>query len=135
MKKAITVMVVLLVIAVSTSGRGCSIAEYMMGKAFPVTDYKIGNVEITEHLLTVNEYSRPGYELENINGIVIHYTGNPGTTAEANRNYFQTLAYDRTAYASAHFVIGLEGEVVQCIPLDEQDRIVRAIHRSFGHLL
>ena len=80
----------------------------------------MGNVEIVERFLRVNEYSRPGYELEEVNGIVIHYTGNPGTTAEANRNYFQSLAYDQTTYASAHFVVGLEGEIIQCIPLDEQ---------------
>lgn len=33
-------------------------------------------------LLTVNEYSRPGTELAQVNGIVVHYTANPGTTAE-----------------------------------------------------
>ena len=32
-------------------------------------------------LLTVNEYSRPGTELAQVNGIVVHYTANPGTTA------------------------------------------------------
>ena len=30
-------------------------------------------------LLTVNEYSRPGTELAQVNGIVVHYTANPGT--------------------------------------------------------
>lgn len=84
------------------------------------TETQIGNVEIKERFLSVNEYSRPGRKLENVTNIVIHYTGNPGTTAEANRNYFQSLAYDGSNYASAHFVVGLEGEVVQCIPLDEQ---------------
>ena len=32
-------------------------------------------------LLTVNEYSRPGIAMEKINGIVIHYTANPGSSA------------------------------------------------------
>ncbi|MPN52678.1 hypothetical protein SDC9_200340 [bioreactor metagenome] len=46
--------------------------------------------------------------------------GNPGTSAEANRNYFESLQ-DGTEgiYASAHFIVGLEGEVIQCIPLTE----------------
>lgn len=70
--------------------------------------------------LTVNPYSRPGTELKKIRGIVIHYVGNPGTTAEANRNYFESLSAGTDGvYASAHFIVGLEGEVLQCIPLTE----------------
>ena len=52
--------------------------------------------------------------------MVIHYVGNPGTTARANRNYFASLASGKEGtYASSHFVVGLEGEVVQCVPLTE----------------
>ncbi|MCD8381622.1 MAG: peptidoglycan recognition protein family protein [Clostridiales bacterium] len=74
---------------------------------------------VTVDLLTVNEYSRPGIGLETVNGIVIHYVGNPGTTAQANRNYFESLAESGETHASSHFVIGLEGEIIQCVPLDE----------------
>ncbi|MCC8181860.1 MAG: peptidoglycan recognition protein family protein [Clostridiales bacterium] len=74
---------------------------------------------VTVDLLTVNEYSRPGIALERVNGIVIHYVGNPGTTAQANRNYFESLAETGETHASSHFVIGLEGEIIQCVPLDE----------------
>ena len=70
--------------------------------------------------IPVNEWSRPGTELEKIDGVVIHYVGNPGTTAEANRNYFASLSSGAEGtYASSHFVVGLEGEVLQCIPLTE----------------
>lgn len=75
---------------------------------------------VTRAFLTKNPWSRPGVELKKINGVVIHYVGNPGTTAEANRNYFETLSAGTDGvYASAHFVVGLEGEVLQCIPLTE----------------
>lgn len=70
-------------------------------------------------LLDINEYSRPGTALARVNGIVIHYTANPGTTAEQNRNYFQNLQETGETYASSHFVIGLDGEIVQCIPCNE----------------
>lgn len=70
-------------------------------------------------LLTVNEYSRPGITLEQVNGIVIHYTANPGTSAIENRNYFENLKTSHTTKVSSHFVIGLEGEIVQCIPCSE----------------
>ena len=75
---------------------------------------------VTEDLLPVNEWSRPGTPLKKIDGVVIHYVGNPNTTAQANRNYFASLA-DGTegTYASSHFLVGLEGEVIQCVPLTE----------------
>ncbi len=74
---------------------------------------------VTQQLLTVNEYSRPGTKLEQVNGVVIHYTGNPGTTAMQNRNYFEGLAESKTTKASSHYIIGLSGEIIQCVPLDE----------------
>ena len=75
---------------------------------------------VEQDFLTVNEWSRPGTELEHINGVVIHYVGNPGTSARANRNYFESLSSGAEGtYASSHFVVGLEGEVIQCVPLTE----------------
>lgn len=70
-------------------------------------------------LLTVNDYSRPGIPLEQINGIAIHYTANPGATAQQNRDYFENLKDSHITQASSHFIVGLEGEIVQCIPSSE----------------
>ncbi len=70
-------------------------------------------------LLTPNPYSRPQTALEEIKGIVIHYTANPGTTAIQNRSYFESLKDTQKTKASSHFVVGLEGEIVQCIPSTE----------------
>ena len=76
--------------------------------------------DVEQALLTVNEWSRPGDPLRKINGVVVHYVGNPATTARANRNYFESLSSGAEGtYASAHFIVGLEGEVLQCIPLTE----------------
>lgn len=74
---------------------------------------------VIQDLLPVNEYSRPGTKLEQVTAIAVHYVGNPGTTAKQNRNYFANLAKTHETSASSHFVVGLEGEVIQCIPLDE----------------
>ncbi len=71
-------------------------------------------------LLTVNEYSRPGTNTGRINGIVIHYTANPGSTAMQNRDYFEGLKDSHVTRASSHFVVGLDGEIVQCIPTWEE---------------
>lgn len=73
----------------------------------------------TEDFLTVNEYSRPGDALKEVNSIFVHYTANPGTSAAQNRSYFEQLKDTHERSASAHFIIGYEGEIVQCVPLDE----------------
>jgi N-acetylmuramoyl-L-alanine amidase len=70
-------------------------------------------------LLTVNEFSRPGIALPEVKNIFIHYTANEGTTALQNRSYFESLAETHERSASAHFIIGCDGEVVQCIPTGE----------------
>ena len=72
-----------------------------------------------ENFLTVNEYSRPGDALTKVNNIFVHYTANPGTSAAQNRSYFEQLKDNHERSASAHFIIGYDGEIIQCVPLDE----------------
>ena len=74
---------------------------------------------ITQNFLPVNEYSRPGIALEEINGIVVHYVANAGSTGWENRHYFEGLAESHETKAGAHFIIGLDGTIIQCVPLDE----------------
>ena len=75
--------------------------------------------EWEENFLTPNEYSRPGEPLEEVNNIFVHYTANPKTSAAQNRSYFEQLKDTHITSASAHFIIGYNGEIIQCIPLDE----------------
>lgn len=84
-----------------------------------VLDSFLTGNKITPMLLTPNEYSRPGDELKEVNAVVIHYVGNPGTSAENNRNYFENLKDTKERSASSHYIVGLEGEIIQCVPLDE----------------
>lgn len=72
--------------------------------------------KIDVQLLDVNQYSRPGIASDPITGIVIHYTANPGSTAQNNRDYFEGLKDSHVTSASSHFVIGLKGEIIQCVP-------------------
>ena len=82
------------------------------------TDYA-KHPEWEENFLTPNEYSRPGEALEEISSIFVHYTANPNTSAAQNRSYFEQLKDTHITSASAHFIIGYNGEIIQCIPLDE----------------
>jgi N-acetylmuramoyl-L-alanine amidase CwlA len=66
-------------------------------------------------IVDINGAGRRGTALGTVKDIAIHYVGNPGTTAQQNRDFFNQP--DTTV--SAHFLIGLEGEIIQCIPLDE----------------
>ena len=75
-------------------------------------------LKIEQKLLTPNKYSRPQIPLKNVTKIAVHYVGNPNTSAIANRNYFENQK-NGGRYVSSHFIVGLQGEVIQCIPLDE----------------
>ncbi len=88
----------------------------------PVEEEKRGIIApaISEDFLEINDFSRPGTKLPQVNSIFVHYTANPGTSASQNRSYFANLAETQERSASAHFIIGYEGEIVQCMPLDEQ---------------
>ncbi len=69
--------------------------------------------------LTINDYSRPGEATDAINYIVIHYLGNPKTTAQENHDYFESLKDLQDTSMSANFVVGLEGEIIECVPPGE----------------
>lgn len=60
--------------------------------------------------------ARKGNKLNSLKYIVVHYVGNPGTTAQNNRDYFA----NKTTEVCSHFVIGLDGEIIQCLPLNER---------------
>ena len=97
-----------------------SILNQYEDSEFILNGVTMGDDQVIEaQLLTKNPYSRPGTKMKDINGIVIHYVGNPETTAENNRNYFEGLAGKQSTYASSHFVVGLEGEIIQCVPVNE----------------
>lgn len=81
---------------------------------------RLGQVQIPEwvdvQLIGIDGASRRGERLEDIRDIVIHYVGNPGTTAQQNRDYYANPQSE----VSSHFLVGLEGEIILCVPLDEK---------------
>lgn len=79
---------------------------------------------VEEKLIHKHTTARTGVLLQDINNIVIHYVGNPNTTAENNRNYFD----NPTTTVSSHFVVGLRGEIIQCVPIYE--RSAASNHRN-----
>lgn len=85
----------------------------------PAQEGPCGRPEIQKNYIVPNVYSRSQMKLKKVKGIVVHYVANPGSTAQENRDYFEGLKDTHTTKASSHFIIGLKGEIIQCIPLDE----------------
>ena len=73
---------------------------------------------ITDALLTPNKYSRPQIQLKSVKKVVLHYVGNPRSSAMANRNYFENQK-NGGRYVSSHYIIGLKGEILRCVPENE----------------
>ncbi|MBM5706339.1 N-acetylmuramoyl-L-alanine amidase [Listeria ivanovii] len=62
-----------------------------------------------------NKYSRPGLKLLGVKKIVMHYTANPGASADNHKRYFGSLS---GRYASAHIFVD-DKESICIIPLNE----------------
>jgi hypothetical protein len=71
---------------------------------------------IDQELIDLDGDARDGTPINKVRDIAIHYVGNPDTTAMANRNYFNQPGVE----VSSHFIVGLEGEIIQCVPLGEK---------------
>ena len=85
----------------------------------PEEEYYVPKPYIDEQLLSINQWSRPGEKLKSLDYIVIHYLGNPETTAQENRDYFESLKDLRNVSMSANYVVGIDGEIIHCVPDDE----------------
>lgn len=71
---------------------------------------------VDKQIISINGSGRRGEKLSGVKDIAIHYVGNPGTTAQQNHDF-----YDQPeTTVSSHFLIGMDGEVIQCIPMDEK---------------
>ena len=70
-------------------------------------------------MLDVNKYVRPGDKLKKVKGLVIHWPDYPGATAKQVYEVFEERAKGFDGYGATHKIIGLDGEIIDCIPEDE----------------
>ncbi len=71
---------------------------------------------VEQDILPLESNSRRGVYLEDFTGIVLHYIGNPMTTPEQNRKFYGNPDTE----VNSHFIIGMDGAVLQCMPLEEK---------------
>lgn len=76
-------------------------------------------MNIKQEFIRPNQFTRPGLPLRRVTAIAVHYTGDPGATAQNERDYFNGSCIDADRYASCHYVIGIDGEIIQLIPESE----------------
>lgn len=77
---------------------------------------------------TPNKYSRPRTKRSKTTKTAWHYTGKAGVSALSTWNYFESLktgqyymsgGVRKYLFASSHFIVGLDGEIYECMPLSE----------------
>lgn len=102
---------VAVILAVAAAGLGL---WYGIAALLPENDISAPDW-VQKELIEVDGAARRGTPLETVTAIAVHYVGNPNTTAMQNRNYFN----QKGVSVSAHFIVGLEGEIIQCVPLNE----------------
>ena len=74
-------------------------------------------MKITDALLTTGaNHGRTGRAIHP-RGIVVHSVAIPGSSAIANRNYFENGSNGKGN--SSHYTVGLQGEIIRCIPETE----------------
>lgn len=76
-------------------------------------------MKITDSLLTVNPYSRPGRRINKTLSIIMHWTGVPMQPARVVRDFFESRKDGRQSYGSAHYVVDFSGEIIRMIPDSE----------------
>ena len=77
------------------------------------------DIVILKDMLTVNKYSRPGIAREAVLGIEVHWTGNPNTSAKANRNFFEKRKGGKEGFGSTQFICDIDGDIIQMISESE----------------
>jgi hypothetical protein len=76
-------------------------------------------MNIKQEFITPNKYTRPQIRMQKVNAAAIHYAGDPGASAQNIRDYFNGTCIRAKRYASCHYAVGMQGEVIQLIPESE----------------
>ncbi len=118
-KKKIRLLVIFILILLFITSCFLGVTIYKNNGNLFKKELNVKTTEVPEYVdvqLINLGFARTGVKILEINNIVVHYVGNPGSTAQNNRDYFNKS----TTQVASHFVIGLDGEIIQCIPIDEK---------------
>lgn len=74
------------------------------------------NLSITKKFINKNDRSRPGLKMKKIMALIVHWTQSPGAKATWVADFFEKR---NEGYGGAHYVIDIDGSVINCIPDNE----------------
>lgn len=118
-KKRFKIILIIMLVATLIAGSIFCVILHKNGGKLPRRPLNVKTIEAPQYvdpqLLNIG-LARTGVKLVEINNIVVHYVGNPKSTAQNNRDYFNK----KDTTVCSHFVVGLEGEIIQCVPLNEK---------------
>ena len=72
---------------------------------------------IEERLISINESTRSGEKIHNINKVIL--CGISGYSTVSVRNSIENMHKISDMYISYHYLIGNDGKIIRCIPEDE----------------
>ena len=72
-------------------------------------------MKITENLLTPGKKNRPGEKIIKLKAVVLHWLAAPNQRPVNTRGWWES----EQAIGSAHYVIGVDGEIMRTLPEDE----------------
>ena len=77
-------------------------------------------MNVQTKLLPIHDHTRSGTHLPIVRGVVFHWPEAGRWTSEKLYDYIENLPRtEPTRYASYHYIVGLNGEIVQMIPENE----------------
>ena len=90
---------------------------------------------ITDKLIPVNKYNRPGTKCIP-QKICVHYTGNAGSGAAYQMNVSKGVfaSQGQRVWTSSQYLVGLNGEIIHCVPDDEMAYAATNNNRGVIHI-
>lgn len=102
------------------------------------------SMKIERRHLPLHKYARPGIKRKGWRAVVIHYPEASGWSADRVWRYFAYETKTEKRHASAHYIVGNQGEILEIIPRGEiaysvgADQYTNAARRAFrsrsGHV-
>ncbi|GEM_PF-7104558 len=94
-------------------------------------------MKIERRYLPLHKYARPGTKRKGRRAVVIHYPAASGWSADRVWRYFAYETKTEERHASAHYIVGNQGEILEIIPRGEiaysvgADQYTDAARRAF----
>ena len=76
-------------------------------------------INISNRYIDISETTRPNEKIDKIFKIVLYHAPIINKSSIANRNYINNLKYQDDIFCSFHYIIGLNGEIINIVPEEE----------------